>query len=435
MRHLSIALLALALGCGPAPTLPPGSFDPIEVGVIAPLTGTLGTDGPGWVNAAELAALEINAAGGPLDGRPIELVVVDDETNPALAAGLAQDLVDRGVVAIVGGAASSVSLEVARVATPAGIPQISCCSTSDLLTTFNENIPDDAERYFFRTSPPDSLQSVVVAIAAEDLACTRLAILHLDDGYGEPFGVGIEQAFEARGGTVAVRVPFADERPSYMSEVARIRDAAPDCIAVVAFPVSGGTILRDWAALGGTPDVTWIGTDGVRAPGFVDEVGDPALLDGFYGTSPVTDPATPEYNDFHARYRAVFGAPPVPFSSNQYDAVALLGLAIARAESTEGAAIRDALVEVAAPPADRGVVRAGRLAEGLAEIRKGRDIDYVGASGSTDFDANGNVVTPYEIWRYDRPESSASCTSATALAGNRGRFCRYRTLSAEEIQP
>src|SRR5690606_41837889 len=122
------------------------------------------------------------AAARPLDGPPLEPVVVRPETNPAPAAGVPQDLVDRGVAAIAGGAASSVSLEVARVATPAGIPPISCCSTSDLLTTFNENSPDDAERYFFRTSPPDSLQSVVVAIAAEDLACTRLAILHLDDG-------------------------------------------------------------------------------------------------------------------------------------------------------------------------------------------------------------------------------------------------------------
>lgn len=434
-RHLSFALVALVLGCGPQPTLPQGSFDPVRIGVVTSLTGTLGTDGPGWADAAELAARELNAAGGPLPGRPIELVVVDDETNPARGEALARQLIeDEGVVAIVGAPASSVSLEVAQVATQARVPQVSCCSTSDLLTSFNENITDETERYFFRTSPPDSLQSVVVAIAAEDRACARLAILHLDDGYGEPFGIGIEEAFEARGGTVAVRVPFADEQPSYMAEVAQIRDATPDCVALVAFPVSGGTILRDWAALGGAPDVTWIGTDGVRAPGFVDEVGDPALLDGFFGTSPITDASTPEYNDFHDRYEAVFGSAPVPFSSNQYDAVALLGLAIARAESTDGPAIREALVAVASPPADRGVVRAGRLAEGLAEIREGREIDYLGASGNTDFDEVGNVVTPYEIWRYDAPESSASCASATAIPGG-GRFCRFRTLSAEEIRP
>ena len=442
LRHVSSVARALLLsavlliGCGPQPTLPPGSFDPVRIGVITPLTGDLGTDGLGWANAARLAARELNAAGGPLPGRPIELVVVDDETNSARGQPLARRLIEQdGVVAIVGAAASSVSLEVAQVATEARIPQISCCSTSDLLTSFNENLADESDRYFFRTAPPDSLQSLVVAIAAADLACTRLAILHIDDGYGEPFGLGIAAAFEADGGEVVARVPFPEEQASYTAEVAQIRDAMPDCVALVAFPVSGGRILRDWTSLAARPTVTWIGTDGVRAPGFVDEVGDAALLDGFFGTSPITDGATPEYNDFHDRYEAVFGEAPVPFSSNQYDAVALLGLAIAYAESTDGPAIRDALRSVASPPADRGVVVSGRLAEGLAEIREGREVDYLGASGNTDFNAAGDVVTPYEIWRYDAPDSSTPCSSSTAVPNNRGRFCRFRTLTAEEIDP
>lgn len=431
-RCVLIGFGLLAFGCGPQPTLPDEALAPIKIGVITSLTGTLGTDGPGWADAARLAAREINAAGGPLPGRPIELVVVDDETNPALGQTLAQDLIDRGVVAIVGAAASSSTLEVAQVTGAAQLPQISCCATSDLLTSLQENV-EPHERFFFRTAPPDSLQSVVVAIAADELGCERLAILHLDDDYGEPFGVGIENAYRERGGTVAARIPFPDEQPSYTAEVTDILDAAPDCVALVAFPGSGGTILREWERLGG-PDVTWIGTDGVRAPGFIDEVGNPALVDGFYGASPVTDPATPEYNAFHAHYQTVFGGTPVPFSSNQYDAVALLGLAIAEAGTTDGPAVRDALHNVSSPPADRGFVRAGRLAEALAEVRGGRNIDYQGASGNVDFDAFGNVVSPYEIWRYDQPGSETPCVSGMALNGG-GRFCRYRTFTAEEIQP
>ena len=437
--RLIVPSAVLVIGCGPQPTLPPGSFDSVKIGIITPLTGDLGTDGPGWRDAARLPAREINAAGGPLPGRPIELVVVDDETNARRGEPLARRLIEEdGVVAIVGAAASSVSLEVAQVATELRVPQIACCSTSDLLTSFNENIADESDRFFFRTAPPDALQSRVVAIAAQDLECMRLAILHLGDGYGEPFGLGIESAFEEGGGpAVVARVPFAEEQASYAAEVAQIRDAMPDCIALVGFPVNGGRIVRDWNALSSRPSVTWIGTDGVRAPGFVDEVGDPALLDGFYGTSPLTDPATPEYNDFHERYEAVFGSAPVPFSSNQYDAVALLALAIAQAGSDDGSAIRDALRSVSSPPADPGgVVQSGRVAEGLAEIREGREVDYLGASGNTDFDALGNVATSYEIWRYDAPGSAATCASFTPVpAGDGGgRFCRFRTLTVEEIE-
>lgn len=432
MRTFLHVLAICALGCAPQATLPPDAFAPIKIGVVTSLTGTLGTDGPGWERAARLAAREINAAGGPLPGRPIELVVLDDATNPANAERLAQRLIDEDVVGIVGAAASSITLGIAQHTVPEQIPQISCCSTSDLITSFNENIADPADRYLFRTAPPDSLQSIVVAIAADDLGCTRLAILHLDDDYGEPFGIGIEQAFRARGGAVAVRVPFADEQPSYATEVALVRDAAPDCIALVAFPVSGGLIVRDWANLGTTPEVTWIGTDGVRAPGFVDEAGDPALIEGFYGTSPITDPASPAYNDFAARYRAVFGSAPVPFSANQYDAMALLALAIAQAGTTDGPAVRDALRVVSSPPPDRGFVRAGQLAEGLADLRAGEDIDYDGASGNTNFNDVGDVVTPYEIWRYDGP-ATTPCPQATLLP--QGSFCRYLTLNATDIRP
>src|SRR5690606_10575114 len=245
-------------GCARQATLPPDTFAPVKVAVVTSLTGTLGTDGPGWEDAARLAAREINAAGGPLPGRPIELIVLDDETNPGNGEAIAQQIIDEGVAGIIGPPASSVTLAIAQATVPAQIPQISCCATSDLITSFNENTAEE-DRYLFRTAPPDSLQAIVVAEAAVELECTRLAILHLDDDYGGPFGLGSEQAFRARGRTVAVRVPFVDELPSYAAEVTRVRDAMPDCIALVAFPVSGGQIVRDWANLTSPPDVKWIG--------------------------------------------------------------------------------------------------------------------------------------------------------------------------------
>lgn len=431
---LFIAVALLTVSCGPQPTVPGGSFDPIRIGVVVPLSGSLGTDGPGWRDAARLAALEINAAGGPLPGRPIELVVLDSETNPSRAEAVARRLVeDEEVVAVIGAAASSISLGIAQVTTPAQVPQISCCSTSDLLTQFNADLPVE-DRYFFRTSPADILQSQVVAIAAEDLGCTGMAILHLDDSYGQPFGEAIESAYVARGGNVVVRVPFTDDQPSYATEVQMVADAAPDCIAMVAFPVSAANIIRDWDALSTAPAVRWIGTDGVRAPGFVDEVVEPRLIAGFYGTSPVTDAPTAAYAAFAEHYAAVFGSEPIPFSANQYDAVALIALAIAQAGTTDGPAVRDALREVSTLEVDDAQVRAGQLADGLSLVRQMRGgINYQGASGNTDFNDLGDVVTPYEIWRYD-PPSATPCASSTLIAGGeKGSFCRYRTINAEDI--
>lgn len=436
LRSIIACAAVLALACAPEATLAPGALDPIRIGIVTSLSGGLGTDGPGWLDASRLAAHEINAAGGPLPGRPLELFVLDDETDPATADRIAYAFLEAGVVGVVGSAASSITLPIAEITTRARIPQVSCCSTSDLITDFNMGFTRADDRFLFRTAAPDRLQARVVAIAAEGLMCTSLAILHLDDAYGQPFGEAIQAAWEAGGGTVAIRVSFTENQPSYAAEVIMIRDAlpTPDCIALVAFPRSAGTIMRDWDSASGPVDVNWIGTDGVRAPGFIDEVGNPALIRNFFGTSPITDAPTPEYNAFRDRFEATFQTAPIPFSSNQYDATALMALAIARAGSTDGEAIRDALREVSTRDAERDFERAADLSSALAEIRRGNDIDYQGASGNVDFDEFGNVVTPYEIWRYDGP-GVTPCGDSTELGEMRGSFCRFRTLSAGEIDP
>lgn len=437
LRTIIAHAAVLTLACAPGATLPPDALDPVRIGIVTSLSGGLGTDGPGWLDASRLAAHEINAAGGPLPGRPLELVVLDDQTDSATVERIVGELLMEGVVGVVGSAASSITLPLASMLLDEEMPQVSCCSTSDLITDFNVALVNPDDRFLFRTAAPDRLQARVVAIAASGLMCTSLAILHLDDAYGEPFGQAIEAAWLEGGGTVTVRVSFTENQPSYASEVARIRDAIPaaDCIALVAFPRSAGTILRDWASASGSTTVTWIGTDGVRAPGFIDEVADLTLIRNFFGTSPITDAPTPEYNAFRDRFEAVFQSTPIPFSANQYDATALLALAIARAGSTDGVAIRDALREVSTRgETERDFESAGDLASALAEIRRGNDIDYQGASGNVDFDEYGNVVTPYEIWRYDAP-SVTPCAQSTDLGDMRGSFCRFRTLSAEEIEP
>ncbi len=433
---IAAAALAAGLACGPERTLPPDAFEPIKIGLVISRSGGLGGAGPGWEDASRLAVLEVNAAGGLLGGRPVELVALDDETNTAdveFQAALANQLVEEGVVGVIGGAASSISLGLAAVLTPARVPQLSCCSTSDRITAFNAALAPEA-RFFFRTIAADVLQSEVVALAADALACMNVAILHLDDDYGQPFGEAIDAALRADGVTVAIRVPISEGQPSYTAEVAMVVAAAPDCVAMVAFPRSAGAILRDWSAAAG-PAVTWIGTDGIREPSFIDETGDPALIRNFYGTSPITDASTPEYNAYSDAFEAsLSGEAPIPFSSNQYDATALLMLAIERAGSTDGTAVRDALREVSTRQTEPDFERAGALADALFELGRDRDIDYQGASGNVDFDELGNVVSPYEIWRYDPPGSTATCPGAvSALAGDLGAFCRFRQISAEEI--
>ena len=393
---LGLAFLLLACSNGPA------DAEPVRIGVILSLTGDLGSLGDGLTKAVQLAQREANAAGGLLGGRPVDIIVRDDQTDPDVAVAAAHELIEvDGVSGILGAAGSSASLRVAEVTRAARVPQVSCCSTSPALTTAQP----DSDRYLFRTVPSDLLQAQVLARqAAGPLACTRLAILHLDNSYGQPLGMAIRSDFEALGGarSVVLDLGFPQGRPDYTDEVQQVADALPDCVALVAYPDSGGYILRDWHALHAHPDVTWIGTDGIRELALATAAGDPGIVDGVLGTAPLSAPPTQAYHDFAASFEASFNASDAVFGANEYDAAMLLMLAIEAAGSTDGPDVRDALLRVARDDSGGDAfINPGHMPEALVRIRQGDDIDYVGASGPVDLQPDGDVLGDYEIWRYD----------------------------------
>jgi ABC-type branched-subunit amino acid transport system substrate-binding protein len=401
MRHSGGKLVALTLtlamaSCGEEQ----GTVrdEPIVIGVIVSLTGALGSVGDHLAKSAQLAAREINAAGGLLGGRQIELIVLDDRTDPTQAARVAEELLEQGAVGIIGSLASSATEAVQEITAMAEVPQISCCSTSQNLT----DIQSADDRYLFRTAPSDTVQARVLAQLAVDSTCERVAILHIEDTYGSPFAEGIRQNLSGEAGVSVVEVvPYVGGRSNYDTEVQAVATANPDCVALVAFPDDGGEILRAWNNLGSPPPVLWIGTDGLKDPGFPTAAGDPAFVDGVIGTAPIVAPDTRSANAFAISYEATYGAEPGIFGGNQYDATILMALAIEKAGTTEGSAIRDALYEVANRDADEPVIVSGQMAQALGILQESGDIDYEGASGSVDLDAAGDVVSNYEIWRYD----------------------------------
>ncbi len=402
MRRLAPLFLLLVLPLAPAcrgRSLPSSVTDPVRIGVVLPQTGGLAQDGQAWVRAVRLAADEVNAAGGLLGGRRVELIVVDSATDSNAGVHGAQMVVDQHAAVVIGDGGSGGSLAIYQMVThTAGVPQISGSATSSSLTVANAALPA-AERYFFRTAPPDGYQAQVVdRIATMNAHCTHLAVLFQNDAYGLPFAMGIANLFSAHG-TLAAMVAFTPAQASYATETAMVSASMPDCVALIAYPQDAGVILRNWEITTGHPTVHWIGTDGLFSADFLREAGSDARVDGFLGASPLTTPDTPEFQDFSARYHAAYGHDPENFTASYYDATALALLAIERAGTTDGAMIRDALREIGGPNGML-VVHAARLREALAALQQAHPfpLNYQGASGPIDFNMNGDTVAPYEIW-------------------------------------
>ncbi|HWA15279.1 MAG TPA: ABC transporter substrate-binding protein [Gemmatimonadales bacterium] len=198
------ALLLLA-GCGRSRSAP------VRIGISGPFNDSVGAP---MHRAAELAAAEINAAGG-INGRPLELIYVSDYGEPDSAVNAAMELIDSGVVAVVGHVYSGATLASAPVYNSARVVQISPSSSSPLVSTAGE--------YTFRVCPSDLQQGEALArYAAERLSLRRGTILYLNDDYGRGMRQTFAREFSRLGGEIEEMDPYLGDTPDVASYIERL---------------------------------------------------------------------------------------------------------------------------------------------------------------------------------------------------------------------
>ncbi|MDI3339666.1 MAG: ABC transporter substrate-binding protein [Sphaerobacter sp.] len=383
-----------AAAASPAADTPAASGEALKIGMLAPFTGDLSDFGPAFWNAAMLAVEEINSAGGVL-GQSVELIRADDGTSPQQGVEEARRLIEvEGVSAIIGAAASGVTLPVAESVTGrAGIVQISPASTSPALTTANDN------DFLFRTTISDAAQGVVLAALAKEQGFTKACTLYTNNAYGQGLSETFAEEFEAQGGTVTAQVPHEQEQASYASELATCTADNPDVLAAISYPESARVYLREAIEQGLVQNFLFV--DGTKSEEQFADLGW-QYFEGMWGTAPgALD--TDAGEAFDAAYEQKYGRrPELPFLRESYDAVYVIALAAQQAGSTDPTAIRDALRDIANPPGETILPGPDGWAQALELIAAGQDVNYEGAASPADFDANGDVLKgAIEVWRVE----------------------------------
>jgi len=375
-------------GCAPKAE----EVKPLKIGQLNSFTGDLSDFGAAHRNAGQLAADHINLAGG-VQGAPITIVARDTATNPVQGVDSARALVDVDrVAAIVGALSSGVSIAVAESVTgPSQILQISAASTSPAISVLADG------DFLFRTTVSDAIQGVIMGRLAKELGYGTASALYVNNAYGQGLAEAFKASFEAAGGQILELVPHEMVQPTYASELSKATDGNPDVLAAISYPETAQIYLRE-ALEGGYID-TFIFCDGTKSPDMNEAVG-VDKLEGMHGTSPGSA-MTDARSTFEANFESAFAVvPPLPYMDTTYDAVVLIALAAEKAgTTTDSAAIRDALRDVANPPGE--VVGPGveGIWNALELIRQGKDINYEGAGGSQDFNAQGDVMSTIEIWK------------------------------------
>jgi len=371
---------------------------PVKIGALVPLTGALSEFGEGFRKAGDLAAKQFEEAGFPISMR-----YGDTETSAIPGVEAARTLVDiERVVAIIGAAASGVSVPVAEsVSIPNEVPQISNASTAPLISYLPA---DEGKDFLFRTCPSDALQGVVLGKLAVDSGYKTAAVFWVNNAYGQGLMEQFKTSFEHRGGKIVASVPH-DEKPAptYVSELRQIMQEAPDVMLALGYPGQATVYLKEFFEAGYGEETDLLFCDGTKSVEMPEALGAENLA-GFVGTAPGTEEGK-SLQEFEAAYKEMYGElPPLPFMSNFYDAIIVAGLAAAACDAADKEItpvnVRDMLREVSNGPGE--VVNAGLdgLKTALDMIKDGKAVNYEGAAGSVDFNENGDVVTPIEIWKY-----------------------------------
>ncbi|MEM9782714.1 MAG: ABC transporter substrate-binding protein [Pseudomonadota bacterium] len=376
-RHV-LASGAAAVGSLAAPSILRAQDGPIAIGSLTPNTGGGGPFGPNITASHKRVADAVNAAGGVL-GREIALFQENSETNPETAVRAADKLINvNQVIAIIGTWSSSVTLGILPRCQENGIIQMCTSSSSD--------IPVKDERgLVFNFQALSPVWGRAIANLAQERGFSNYGVMALNND----FTISMVDAFiDVVGADNVAPEPFFynGQQSSYRSEVTQLVADEPDAVFIPSYVTDFTAVFKEIFRQGYEGQV--ITTSLATGEKFKEAVGDAAegILHGF-PVPPIDSPAYKEYL-VEAGLEDTGGVQH-PFGTAGRDQMSVLLLAIEKAGTTETEAVARAIWEVTT---GEGKTSITNVADGLAALRAGEEINFSGASSSLEFDDEGMVL-------------------------------------------
>ncbi|UYG04101.1 ABC transporter substrate-binding protein [Halomonas sp. LR3S48] len=355
----------------------------VKIGFIGGFTGPIESLTPPIFEGARLAVKQINEQGGILGGQELVMPNADTTCSDASAASNAADRMvnTENVTAIVGALCTGATVAAANsAAIPGGVVMVSPASTAPAVTELDDN------DLVFRTVPSDAYQGQILAKLMLEKGFDEVAVTYVNNDYGRGLAEAFTAGFEEGGGTIAENLAHEDGRADYRSELGSLSSSGAETLVVLAYADgSGQTILRQAYESGAFTQ--YAGADGMVGASLVDAVGADAL-EGMIATRPGS-PELPGTDIFGQAAEEAGFDPSAVFAAQAYDAAFLLGLAIEQNGNAEREGLSQALRSVSSAPGE--VILPGEWEKALELIAAGEEINYEGASGSHEFDDNGDV--------------------------------------------
>lgn len=328
--------------------------DTIHIGVSGPISGTQAQYGEAFKNGAELAAKQINDAGG-IDGKTVKIVMEDDKAEPNEAVNVANKFsTNKDILAVVGHFNSSATLAAAPIYNKNELVHISPASSAPAVS--------DAGEYTYRVITTDAFQAAYLAEWSKELGYEKVALIYEQSD----FGLGLLEVYENAAPDLGIEVVAAESylpgANEFSTILTKVKEREPDAIFIGGFYNEAALIASQAKRL--DLNVDYIGVDSLYSQALL-ELGGEAVegfkLIGFFFPGGNNEQA----KAFHEAFVEEYGKEPDTYAAYAYDATSILIEAIKQN---------------------------GAKREGLKEFLDQME-DFPGATGLLSFDENGDVET------------------------------------------
>ena len=336
----------------------------VKIAVAAPLTGPLAAFGEKIKRGAELKAKEINAAGG-VNGKTLTIIFEDDTGKDKEASSIAARIAtNQSILAVVGHFNSSCTLAGKPIYKRAGIVMLSPSSPNAHVCAGSE--------WTFRNFYCNKFQGALAAEHSKNVLgnLKKIAVFFDNDDYGRRLKDGFTDAAKGLGLEIVVTEAYNRDNTDFRTQLISIKAKRPDLIFISGLHSHAGLIVAQARQVGITAQL--FSADGVDSPDFLQIAGDAA--EGVYVSAPLTfELGNTKVQKMAMTFEEEYGVAPNPWAALTYDSVGMIAQAIEKGGESRKA-IRNYLAGISTPE------------EG-----------YVGVTGLTYFDENGDCVKPAAI--------------------------------------
>jgi len=322
-------------------TMPAKAEETVKLGLVAAMSGQSAKAGEAIVRGLSLAVDEINAKGGLL-GKKVELLVRDDESNPAKGVVAARELVQREkVTALFGGLDTPVSLAIVPFVNSAKVPFMGVWAAGTPITRNGA-----VENYAFRVSAVDELVDIaLVDYALKKYSTKKAGLILINNPWGESNEQGLKAALAAKTIPYVGIEKFETNDVDVVPQLTRLRQAGADVLFLVANVAPSAQVVKSLDRMSwDVPVVSHWGPAGGR---FSELAGPSGARVHFIQTysfsgklSPKGEAVLAALKTRYPEIKSLADVTPAVGIANAYDGMHLTALAIANAGSTEGPKIR-----------------------------------------------------------------------------------------------